>query len=422
MASNAGKDNRIRSYSLDVLRCIAMVMVVILHYLDKGGILRSLSDEGSFSAADCAAWIMEALSIVAVNLYMLLSGYLLSRSSFKLSRLAGLVCKVWLYSVIVGFIGIALNTPAEPVDTYFILRLIFPISMNTYWFMTAYIFFYILVPVLSIAADRMDKAGMKLLLGCLIFFHVIIKTVVPAQLTGDAGGMDAMWYIILFFVAAYIRKFTPYGDMSQAGRPVSGTVSGCRTASDDKTASVGTSDGKTASGKKRPAGFFFAAYILFTLPIFAEAYVLRLVYLKTGSLSYILDISYSYNHLLVLASSVALFTAFLCVKVPEKAGKVFAFLGKYSLGVYLLHENLSVRYAWEPVLFSRQVTGVIQTVLFPVFAGIIVFAAGVLIDFLGSSAAHILINAAKKTGVFNKLTAAFSKADSVFNGSAGTKG
>jgi hypothetical protein len=74
------------------------------------------------------------------------------------------------------------------------------------------------------------------------------------------------------------------------------------------------------------------------------------------------------------------------------------------------------------VLFSGQVTGVIQTVLFPVFAGIIVFAAGVLIDFLGSSAAHILINAAKKTGVFNKLTAAFSKADSVFNGSAGTKG
>ena len=36
--------NRTRNYGLDVLRCVAMIMVVILHFLDKGGLLRSLSD------------------------------------------------------------------------------------------------------------------------------------------------------------------------------------------------------------------------------------------------------------------------------------------------------------------------------------------------------------------------------------------
>ena len=68
-------ENSTRNYGLDVLRCTAMIMVVILHFLDKGGILRSLSlmslsDEGTFSAADTAAWLLEALCIVAVNLFL----------------------------------------------------------------------------------------------------------------------------------------------------------------------------------------------------------------------------------------------------------------------------------------------------------------------------------------------------------------
>ena len=92
MSNNAvPTKNNARNYSLDLLRCIAMIMIVILHYLDKGHILTSLSSEEAFAAKDYVAWFMEALAIVAVNLYMLMSGYLLYKSSFKVSRLISLV-------------------------------------------------------------------------------------------------------------------------------------------------------------------------------------------------------------------------------------------------------------------------------------------------------------------------------------------
>ncbi len=366
-------DNR-RNYSLDLLRCVAMIMVVILHFLDKGGLLKSFSDPGAFTAMDVTAWILEALCIVAVNLYMLLSGYLLCESRFKLSNLLLLVARVWLYSVIVGFIGIALGTPTEAVDTYYLLRLLLPISMGTYWFMTAYIFFYLLVPVLGIAAGAMNKDQLKIVMICLIVFHAVIKSIVPATLSVDAGGMDAIWYIVLYFVAVYIRKYAKGSNLA------------------------------------------FVWYMIATFLIFGEAFVIRQVFLKTGSLSYILTISYAYNHVFVLASSVFLFMAFLKLKVSEKPGKIFAFLGKYSLGVYLLHENLSIRYAWEKFFGCDKISSAMQLLLMTVFAGITVFVSGVIIDFIGRSIASFVLKILGKLPGFSSLGEAVKKADLAFSG------
>ena len=386
MSNNAvPTKNNTRNYSLDLLRCIAMIMIVILHYLDKGRILTPLSSGEPFTAADVTAWFMEALAIVAVNLYMLMSGFLLYKSSFKLSRLISLVIRVWLYSVIVGLLGIVLGGPVEPVDTYFILRLLLPISMNTYWFMTAYVFFYLLTPVLGIAARAMSKVQLRFLLGGLMVFHVVIKSVAPATLTGDAGGMDAMWYIILYFVAVYIRRFTVWGDEEEAG------------------------------GKKPAAWISFVLYVAGALLILGEALLLRGIYLKTGSLSYILNISYAYNHILVLVTSVALFTGFLGIRIPVKVGQYFMIVGKYSLGVYLLHENLSIRYAWEKLLGCEKVSGVAGVILMTLMAAIVVFIIGVIIDFCGSFAAFCVLGALKKISVGKAFCRLMKKADSVFS-------
>ena len=96
-----------RMANLEVLRCVAMMMVVVLHYLGKGGLLPDLT--APLSAQDTVAWLLEAFCIVAVNVYMMISGYFLCESSFKLSRLLTLWVQLWLYSVGIGVL-------AEPVS------------------------------------------------------------------------------------------------------------------------------------------------------------------------------------------------------------------------------------------------------------------------------------------------------------------
>lgn len=145
-----------RMANLEVLRCVAMMMVVVLHYLGKGGLLPDLT--APLSAQDTVAWLLEAFCIVAVNVYMMISGYFLCESSFKLSRLLTLWVQLWLYSVGIGVLAAVTGiVPAAEVSTHYYLTLLFPVTMGHYWFLTAYLFLYILLPFVGIGLRRMTK-------------------------------------------------------------------------------------------------------------------------------------------------------------------------------------------------------------------------------------------------------------------------
>ena len=88
-----------RMANIELLRGLSMLMVVMLHFLGKGELLPTLT--GNMDATGYVAWFMESLCIVAVNVYMLISGYFLVESSFKLGRLLSLMLQVIFYSVLV---------------------------------------------------------------------------------------------------------------------------------------------------------------------------------------------------------------------------------------------------------------------------------------------------------------------------------
>ena len=108
--------------------------------------------------------------------------------------------------------------------------------------------------------------------------------------------------------------------------------------------------------------------------------LLHLFYLKTGSLELILKIPYEYNHIFPFLASLGLFCLFLDSSIQGKIGSVAVKLAPYTLGVYLLHENLGVRYAWQKWLGSDRIDGAVLLLLWTVIAVIVVFVLGILVD------------------------------------------
>ena len=92
-----------------------------------------------------------------------------------------------------------------------------------------------------------------------------------------------------------------------------------------------------------------------------------------------------YNHLFVLLAAVGMFAAFLSAKpMNEKVGKVVCALSPMALGVYLVHENLSLRYNWQKWLgiYDSLEKPTLQFVGGLLLAALIIFVCGIAIDFV----------------------------------------
>lgn len=352
-----------RMVNIELLRVISMLMVVMLHYLGKGDLLPSLTE--SMETAGYVAWFMESLCIVAVNVYMLISGYFLVESSFKLSRLCGLVFQVLFYSLLVPVVLLCLGIlQPDQISFYQLLQYVFPTLMEQYWFVTAYVLMYLLSPFLASAVHHMSKRKLQITLALLLSVMSLSKSVLPVQLEMDNFGYDALWFVCVYLVAAYIRLY---------GIPFFN------------------------SAKKS-----FAMYFLGVAGIYALSMLLHVICVKTGKLEFFVDVAFEYNHIFNLFAAISLFYAFLHLKDREgKMSSLICKLGGWSFGVYLLHEQVEIRYLWPKWLGAGAITEVWQVVLYSLGAVIVVFVAGVCTDALRKLIFSVLLricSALKWTG------------------------
>ena len=382
-SSPTGK--RERMANLELLRCVAMMMVVALHYLGKGKLLPDLAG-ASVGPGGTAAWLLESFCIVAVNVYMFISGYFLGTSSFRLSRLVGLWLQVWAYSVTFGLLGAVTGVMRETVfDTHYLLTLLFPVSMEHYWFMTAYVFLYLLLPFVGVAAGRMTKRQLQTALGLLLFNFCFLKSIFPVRFEMDRVGYDCLWYLCVFLSAVYMRRF------------------GCI----------------LFEKKGMGAGLYVGCCML----IFGGTMVLHGIYLRTGSLSHVLHLFQEYNHILPFLAAAGLFAAFYRMKITGRAAGIINRIAPCTLGVYLLHENLGLRYTWQKWLGAEAVEAAVQgggavsiaVLLFGTAAAVLcVFACGIAVEMARQGLFRILRRGLEHLSPCRKLFDKIGRTDQAF--------
>lgn len=357
-----------RMANLELLRIVAMLLIVVLHFLGKGGFLTPLT-ESPMPRMGYAAWGLEALAIGSLNVYMLLSGYFLTESAFKVNRLLQLLLQVLFYSMVIGLAAAAFGLlPEEGFSIYYLITLCLPLSTEHYWFMTAYFMMYLFVPFLSQGVKRLTKKQLQTVLALLLFSVCFIKSVVPVKLPTDRQGYDCIWYMCVFLVAAYIRLY---------GIPFFKNI-------------------------WRSLFVYFGA----GAGIFALAFALRYLYLRTGKMRDMLSVSYNYNHILTLLAAVALFYVFYHMRIKQGVFSRFVCrIAPYTLGVYLWHEHIAIRYEWQGWLYAAVGTpdngGML--VLYTLFAALLVFAVGIVLDVLRSllfRGLHLLFS---HTGAYRRL-------------------
>ncbi|MBP5842397.1 hypothetical protein J8137_07645, partial [Lactiplantibacillus plantarum] len=132
---------RKRNYGIDIARILSMFMFVVLHNLLQGGVL----DFSSLSTANLVYFYLENLCIIAVNLFALISGYLMVDRKWKWQKLIILWCTVIFWSVVttLGFMAFKGTFNAK-----LLVKSFFPVLLNQYWYFNGYIVLFLLIPFL----------------------------------------------------------------------------------------------------------------------------------------------------------------------------------------------------------------------------------------------------------------------------------
>ena len=174
-----------RNRGIDLLRMTAMWKVVILHILNKGGVLAAAAP---LSAGQGTARLLETAAYCAVNCYGLISGYVGVQRRFRYSGALALWLRVAFYTL--GITAVFACLMPGSVNGDRVLRAFFPVLFRQYWYVTAYFGMCLFIPFFNLLLNRLSKGQLRLLALSIVLVFSVLPTasICWAASCGCAGG------------------------------------------------------------------------------------------------------------------------------------------------------------------------------------------------------------------------------------------
>lgn len=184
-----------RSSKYELLRIVAMVLILIHHFCMYAG-----NDDLPLANA-IANDVLMCGGKIGVNVFVIITGYFMVTSRFKVQSFLRVLCEAWFYSFVLGLLC-ALGAP-ETFDIKTFLKSFLPTSNGLPWFVTAYLGLYLMIPWLA----RFAREAPKEVLRRLLVVGFVVFALIPT-LTGSmfvTGNLT--WFVYLFLLSGYIRLY-----------------------------------------------------------------------------------------------------------------------------------------------------------------------------------------------------------------------
>ena len=174
---------------IELLRCISMIMIVILHYFIHGGVLENTYNG---STLYYIIWSVEGLCNISVNCFMLISGYLLSTKAFSAKRIIKLYFEILFYSIIIIIYAQYFTSYTITIKD---LILCLPIVSRNNWYVTTYFGISLLIPYFNKFINNIDqKTHTSALMSGFILFSMIPTSFFYIDQFGVNKGYSVIWY------------------------------------------------------------------------------------------------------------------------------------------------------------------------------------------------------------------------------------
>lgn len=303
-----------RNHGIDLLKVLAIFMVVILHVLGQGGVIGATRYP---AGSHLMSWWLEIESYGAVNCFAIATGFLMVGRKIKYRRLVGLWVTVQFYNLAFYLFYQLYQVPGVTLQD---VSNFFPVYTGQFWYFTAYTGLFLFMPFLNILIEKLTKKQMYLLLltGFVLFsFYLCFFGFEPF---GMVGGYSVWWLMYLYFVGASIAKHKLL--------------------------------------RKTPLWGCLIGYVTCVALTFGVRMLLSYAYtMKAGDLRDLLIVyaqpHINYNAPLMLFGAMFLVVFCLNLPIPKRMGKVLALLQPFVFQIYIIHLHPVI---WKGVILDRFVS------------------------------------------------------------------
>ena len=191
-----------RNYGLDVLKVISMAMVITLHILGHGGLL---SNAPFASKRYYLLYFIEFFAFSAVNIYVLVSGYI-GTDRYSYSSFFKVHLQVVFYSVFIPLI-IAIRF-SETLSLTNIWKGFFPVCSNTYWFYSAFFFVNLFKPFFNAFSAHLSVRNHCAFVLMVIVFIAIFSCFFDSNLLYLNYGYSVFWLTILYVLGGSLKQIS----------------------------------------------------------------------------------------------------------------------------------------------------------------------------------------------------------------------
>ena len=352
-----------REYGIDLLKMMAMTMVVAHHVLNAGVEVKVLSGDTAWGLK----FLLQAFHCFcycAVDVFVMATGYIMCRHQFKYIRIFRLWRQVVGYSLALLVVAMLLGHCVGWRD---VVHAIFPVTTNRYWFFTQYFALFFTIPFLNKLMDSLSRREIGILMATGLGLLSIAPLIAGQDIFVTKWGYCYLWFMFLYCAGAAISRLDLIARLRAS------------------VAALG----------------LLAGVIVSALGAVGASFLPQVF----GGGARVGDLAYSYTSPSLVLEAVALFVIFGKINVkPLLWQKAIAFLAPGTFIVYVVHTNGLFRMmaGWKSVFLPLAEHGVIFAIVSVVLVALIIFVSITVVDAVRRLTAAWMIGMFRTKPIYEK--------------------
>ena len=165
-----------RQSNIELLRVISMFWVLLGHYY----VLSEYSTVDTISFNWIGMQFLGAWSKVAVDIFVIITGYFLVNQNFRWNKILKLLSCTYFWGIAVLIFALGLGIS---VKTDYIYKSLFPLTPLN-WFARSYLLLYISIPLFNKLINKVNQIQLGLIIVGLTTLFYIIPTLISTFISG----------------------------------------------------------------------------------------------------------------------------------------------------------------------------------------------------------------------------------------------